>query len=229
MKNTKNMFITMSLGAMLMFSEIMAGSVFAEGGGKKYAQQAQLDVLRAKVAKVEENMLEEIEKRATEQTEKYGTDVGVRESYMPLSKAHAQKVNKCLRIYEAGIETEDVIVKPTVAEDMPELTAGLKRECDVCNFGGFSSAELGVGLADAMITGILQNRVEFTGFVGLKGSITFKFTVILKETKQAIGQYIITYSANWPVECVQHFCEKAHASEFFKGVEILQDMHKLNS
>lgn len=34
MKNTKNMFITMSLGAMLMFSEIMAGSVFAEGGGK---------------------------------------------------------------------------------------------------------------------------------------------------------------------------------------------------
>lgn len=55
--------------------------------------------------------------------------------------------------------------------------------------------------------------------------ITFKFTVILKGTQQAIGQYVMSY---WPGNCTQSeqfFYDEEHAGEFFKGIEVLQKLY----
>ena len=225
MKDTKNIFMAMSLSAMLTLSGVMSGSVCA-GGAKEYATQAQLNILHAKVAKVEANVAEEVDRQAKESEKKHGNDGNIRANYTIMGKDHAKKINECLRIY--GIETEDVTVRPTVAEDMPELEACLKKPCEVVNFGGYPASEgprPEIGLDHKQIEDIFQKEPKFDGFVGLKGSITFKFTVVLKATEQVIGQYVVSYSANWPVQCIQHFCSKEHAGEFYKGIEVLQKLY----
>lgn len=227
MKNTKNIFMAMSLSAMLTFSGLMSGSVCA-GGTKEYAARAQLEALHAKVAKVEANVAEEADRQAKESEEEYGNDGHIRANYTIMGKDHVKKINECLRIYEEGIETEDVIVRPTVAEDMPELEACLKKPCEVVNFGGYPVSEgprPEIGLDHKQIEDIFQKEPKFDGFAGLKGSITFKFTVVLKATEQVIGQYVVSYSANWPVKCIQHFCSKEHVGEFYKGIEDLQKLY----
>ncbi|MBQ3067506.1 MAG: hypothetical protein IJC97_00435 [Oscillospiraceae bacterium] len=227
MKNTKNIFMAMSLSAMLTFSGLMSGSVCA-GGAKEYAAQAQLEALHARVAQVEANVAEEADRQAKESEKKHGNDGHIRENYTRMGKDHAKKINECLRIYEEGIETEDVIVRPTIAEDMPELEACLKKPCEVVNFGGYPASEgprPEIGLDYKQIEDIFQKEHKFDGFTGFKGSITFKFTVVLKATEQIIGQYIVSYSANWPVQCAQHFCSKEHAGEFYKSIEVLQKLY----
>ena len=73
MKNTKNIFMAMSLSAMLTFSGLMSGSVCA-GGAKEYAAQAQLEALHARVAQVEANVAEEADRQAKESEKKHGND-----------------------------------------------------------------------------------------------------------------------------------------------------------
>lgn len=108
MKNTKNIFMAMSLSAMLTFSGLMSGSVCA-GGAKEYAAQEQLEALHARVKSAEQRRLQTLE----------ADEVDTEETV----KLYFRKVNEHLKIYEEGVETENVIVRPTVAEDMPKLGA----------------------------------------------------------------------------------------------------------
>ena len=205
MKNTKNIFMAMSLSAMLTFSGLMSGSVCA-GGAKEYAAQAQLEALHARVKSAEQRRLQTLE----------ADEVDTEETV----KLYFRKVNEHLKIYEEGIETESVIVRPTVAEDMPKLGACLKKECSFCNFGAYTDAERKAGLTDDKITQILQK--DYVEHMKGRERITFKFTVILKGTQQAIGQYVMSY---WPgngTQSEQFFYDEEHAGEFFKGIEKIQ-------
>ncbi|MGN1034757.1 MAG: hypothetical protein ACI4PK_04155 [Oscillospiraceae bacterium] len=60
MKNTKNIFMAMSLSAMLTFSGLMNGSVCA-GGAREYAAQVQLEALHARVKSAEQRRLKTLE------------------------------------------------------------------------------------------------------------------------------------------------------------------------
>lgn len=205
MKNTKNIFMAMSLSAMLTFSGLMSGSVCA-GGAKEYAAQAQLEALHARVKSAEQRRLQTLE----------ADEVDTEETV----KLYFRKVNEHLKIYEEGIETESVIVRPTVAEDMPKLGACLKKECSFCNFGAYTDAERKAGLTDDKITQVLQK--DYFEHMEGRERITFKFTVILKGTQQAIGQYVKSYYPRSCSECEQYFCDKEHESEFFRGIEKIQ-------
>lgn len=123
-----------------------------------------------------------------------------------ISEKRRAQLGRLINLQEQGLETENTIIRSTIAEDREALIACLTHENLSSNLGGNAEGDV---FTEQRAREILDIDLPWQDAQWNEDNVvTFRFTIVLKETNEPIGQYVISLCKNADQESVSYFIKQ---------------------